>query len=134
MKIHECVSFLLVEGNNILLERRAEDKETDPGLINIPGGHIEDGENQVEALLRECKEELNITPLSYYFLCSLYHATSEMQLIHYYVVDSWDGEMMPLEADEILWSPILAADVGIEADKLALSEVSRLRNFLEELN
>ncbi|MDG3087784.1 NUDIX domain-containing protein [Vibrio hannami] len=130
MKIHECVSFIIIEENNILLERRAKDKETDPGIVNIPGGHIENGESQLGALFRECKEELNVTPLSYYFLCSLYHPTSEMQLIHYYVVNDWDGKMTPLEAEEILWSPIQKANVSIDADKLALSEVSRLRAFL----
>ncbi|MEF1227916.1 NUDIX domain-containing protein, partial [Vibrio fortis] len=51
MKTHECISFIMLDGNKILLEKRRKDKETDPGLITIPGGHIEDGETQVQALM-----------------------------------------------------------------------------------
>lgn len=62
MQVHECVSFLLIEDGKILLEKRAEDKATDPGLIAIPGGHIESGESQLQTLFREMKEELDVTP------------------------------------------------------------------------
>jgi 8-oxo-dGTP pyrophosphatase MutT (NUDIX family) len=61
MVVHECVSFLLVDNDSVLLERRSEHKETDAGKINIPGGHIDDDESQVQALFREVREELNVS-------------------------------------------------------------------------
>jgi 8-oxo-dGTP diphosphatase len=126
MEIHECVSFLLVDSGKVLLEKRSILKESDPGLITIPGGHIEQGESHTDALVRELEEELGIQPKSFGFLCSLYHITTELQLIHYYVVTSWSGEMKVLEADEISWYQINQAPVGIEADQVALSEYSRI--------
>ncbi|MEZ9543757.1 NUDIX domain-containing protein, partial [Vibrio sp. 10N.286.48.C11] len=68
MDVHECVSFILINESQVLLEKRSESKETDPGLITIPGGHIEHGENQVQALFRELKEELNVIPTDYMYL------------------------------------------------------------------
>ncbi|BDR16122.1 hypothetical protein VspSTUT11_40980 [Vibrio sp. STUT-A11] len=91
MKVHECVSFILVKNSQILLETRAKDKDTDPGAIAIPGGHMEPGEDQTQTLFRELKEELNVTPQSFLYLCSLYHPTIELQLIHYYIVTEWEG-------------------------------------------
>ncbi len=122
MEVHDCVSFILVDSGNILLEKRSETKETDPGLIAIPGGHIEEGESKEQALIRELNEELNVFPESYGYLCSLYHPTTELQLIHYYVVTKWSGEMRVQEADEIVWYSSVSAPLSIEADQLALFE------------
>lgn len=130
MKVHECVSFLLVNKDQILLEKRALDKATDPGLIAIPGGHIEVGENQIQALHREMKEELDVTPTHYHYLCSLYHPTKELQLIHYYIVDVWEGDIVSLEADAVEWYSIGSAPIDIAADQLALAEVERVYRFL----
>ena len=126
MKVHECVSFMLFDDKNVLLERRSKNKKLDPGLIALPGGHIEAGENREQALNRELMEELNLVSESFAYLCSLYHPTTELQLIHYYVVSKWQGEMKVLEADEVTWFAISDAPVEIEADKVALSEYRRL--------
>ena len=134
MEIHECVSFLLVDRGKVLLEKRSLSKETDPGAIAIPGGHIERGESRVQALIRELKEELDITPIAHQYLCSLYHPTGELQLIHYYVIHSWRGDIRVLEADEVAWHPITSAPVGLAADKVALSEYQRLHPYLNRAN
>jgi mutator protein MutT len=126
MKANECISFLLINDKNVLLERRSKNKKLDPGLIALPGGHIEAGENREQALNRELMEELNLVSESSAYLCSLYHPTTELQLIHYYVVSKWQGEMKVLEADEVAWFSIFDTPVEIEADKVALSEYRRL--------
>ena len=72
MDLYECVSFILLNESQVLLEKRSESRETDPGLITIPGGHIEHGENQVQTLFREIDEELNVVPIDYQYLCSPY--------------------------------------------------------------
>lgn len=120
----------MLDGNKILLEKRRKDKETDPGLITIPGGHIEDGETQVQALMREVKEELDVTPISYQYLCSLYHPTQELQLIHYFIVANWDGEIQAHEAEGIEWHALESATVEIAADAIALKEFERINAFL----
>ncbi len=127
MEVNECVSFLLIDSNKVLLEKRAMSKITDPGLITIPGGHIEGIETREQALARELKEELDISPINYTFLCTLYHPTAELQLIHYYVVDEWEGNIRSHEAEEIMWCNLdYELPVGIDADKVALNEYIRL--------
>lgn len=130
MGVHECVSFILLNESQVLLEKRSESKETDPGLITIPGGHIEKGENQVQALFCELKEELNVVPIHYKYLCSLYHPTKELQLIHYFVVTQWEGEIIAQEANSIAWYSLNTAPVGITADGIALREVERVGSYL----
>ncbi|MFS1417454.1 NUDIX hydrolase [Vibrio splendidus] len=130
MDVHECVSFILINESQVLLEKRSDSKDTDPGLITIPVGHIEQGENQIQALFRELNEELNVTPTEYTFLCSLYHPTKELQLIHYFVVAQWQGEITAQEADSIAWYSLNSAPVGISADGVALKEVVRVGHYL----
>ncbi|WP_165311504.1 NUDIX hydrolase [Vibrio ziniensis] len=130
MEVFECVSFIFVKDGQVLLEQRSKSKETDPGLIAIPGGHLEYGETQQQALLREIKEELDVVPNNATFLCSLYHPTIELQLLHYYVITEWEGSILSLEADAVAWYPIDNAPVATEADKLALLEIGRVSPYL----
>ncbi|NOI90271.1 NUDIX domain-containing protein [Vibrio splendidus] len=130
MDVHECVSFILLNESQVLLEKRSESKETDPGLITIPGGHIEYGENQVQTLFREIDEELNVVPIDYQYLCSLYHPTKELQLIHYFIVSDWEGDITAQEADDVKWYSLGSALVGIAADGIALKEVERVGRYL----
>jgi mutator protein MutT len=126
MEGNECVAFLLIADEKILLEKRSEHKALDPGLIAIPGGHIEPGESREQALAREMEEELCLKPESCAYLCSLYHPTTELQLIHYYAVSRWSGELCVREAASVAWHPIAEAAVDLEADKVALSEFLRV--------
>ncbi|WP_112480380.1 NUDIX hydrolase [Vibrio variabilis] len=130
MAVHECVSFILLRGSKLLLEKRSNTKETDPGLITIPGGHIEKGETKIQALVRELEEELCIVPIDSEYLCSLYHPTTELQLIHYFIVKDWKGDISVQEADDVGWYTITGAPVGIDADRVALSELQRVNKYL----
>ena len=126
MQSHPCVSFLLIRDGQILLEKRAVDKPMDAGLVAIPGGHMEPGESQLQALHRELKEELGVVALSQQFLCSLYHPTDELQLLHYYLVQDWQGEIQVYEAESVSWYKLEQAQPDIGADKVALTELMRL--------
>ncbi|ELB2850516.1 DUF3265 domain-containing protein [Vibrio alginolyticus] len=82
------------------------------------------------ALLRELNEELNVIPTEYKYLCSLYHPTKELQLIHYFIVTSWAGDITAHEADEVKWYSLQANQVGIAADSIALKELERVSRYL----
>ena len=134
MNVHECVSFILVKDEQVLLETRAKDKATDPGVVAIPGGHLELDETQQQALYRELKEELNIIPQSFVYLCSLYHpTTTELQLLHYYVIPKWDGEIECYEAESVAWYSPINSPVGTEVDRIALKEYLRLKNTFSSI-
>ncbi len=131
MEIYECISFLLIKDGNILLEKRSKDKETDPGLIAIPGGHMEENETQYQALKRELKEELGVGLNNATYLCTLHHPTPiEMQLLHFYIITDWSGDIACFEADSVDWYPIDHSPLDTEVDRLALSELRRLSKYL----
>ncbi len=54
--------YLIIRNDKqqILLQRR-EGTKLWPGFLALPAGHIDEGENAYEALVREAKEELGIT-------------------------------------------------------------------------
>lgn len=53
------VGALVCEGRVLLVQRRG-DKRARPGLWDLPGGVIEPGESELDALARELREELGI--------------------------------------------------------------------------
>ncbi|MBW3698478.1 NUDIX domain-containing protein [Vibrio sp. T187] len=128
MTSYECVSFILNKKDKILLERRADNKKTEPGRVTIPGGHIEKGETQVQALTREVEEELGIQATDFTYLCTLENQAEELQIVHYYSINSWKGMISCFEADALLWSPITDQRFPERtSDKLALKQLMLMR-------
>jgi mutator protein MutT len=117
----DCVAFMLIASNAILVEKRSITKRLLPGALAIPGGHMDEGESVEEALLRELREELNITPLGFTYICTLLHQAEELRRIHYFVVEGWSGEMSALEAESLRWLPLddLSA-LDLEIDTVAV--------------
>ncbi|MGA1820085.1 MAG: NUDIX domain-containing protein [Thermoplasmatota archaeon] len=100
----EAVAFLLVKDGRFLAEKRRPDKEAYPGMLAVPGGRMEVSEDRIGTLFREMMEELKAKPLEYAYLCSLDDPEVYDGLtIHYYVVPSWEGEPVPLEAEDLEW-------------------------------
>jgi len=128
MKPLECVDFMLIQQGQILAEKRKLSKPVDPGAVSIPGGHMDDGEDMETTLVREMEEELNVKPVEYHYLCSLLHKSQEFNLIHYFVVDAWDGEIENHEAEALLWIDLDTPekfDLGV--DRAAVGEYFRLQ-------
>ena len=127
MKFCECVSFILIDNGKVLLEKRRDDREIDPGLIMIPGGHIENGETEQQALERELLEELGVKATRTDYVCTLIHTTREIQKIHYSLISTWQGEIKTFEAESLFWHPITDANrLDIVPDRVALAEYLRL--------
>lgn len=123
----ECVAFILIKNNQILLEKRKTTNLVDPGLVAIPGGHCEANESLEDTLFREIKEELGITPLRFNYLCTLIHQSQETEKINYFVVSKWDGDIQNNEADAIFWIDFKESyKIDIETDKVAINEYFRV--------
>lgn len=67
------VNFILIKPNKeILLQKRDNKKEIkEPGMWCFPGGHLEEGEDILEAVVRELKEEtdVDLSKDKFEFLC-----------------------------------------------------------------
>ena len=120
MKTVDAVGLLILKNGRLLVEKRRMDKATDPGLLSIPGGHVELGESHFEACKRELKEELNLDCTQYSFITKkLWKTPIEYQLIHYYLCENWSGELRCNEAEKVFYiktSDLNLLDIEMERD------------------
>ncbi len=59
-EIFKSSIYMLITNNNKILLQKRKGSKLWPGYYALPAGHIDEGENQYEALTREAKEELGI--------------------------------------------------------------------------
>ena len=101
----ECVSGVLIGDGAVLVEKRRADDDADPGLVLLPGGHVEVGESLNQALEREMQEELGIrvqriTPIRVRYYTA---SNGERQRIHYLHIKDWKGKITSSEAETVYW-------------------------------
>ena len=127
----ECVSGILLSDGAVLVEKRRANDDADPGLVFLPGGHVEVGESLDRALKREMREELgvrveNVAPIRVRY----YKASNgERQRIHYFRIKDWKGKIRSNEAESVYWeSDIRHLSDSIERKIVfkLLSQVSRV--------
>ena len=71
--------WIVTPDGRVLLQRRAEGKESHPGLWDVSvAGHLAAGERAVEAAIRECREEIGLS-LSADELCYLGSVRSDQR-------------------------------------------------------
>jgi 8-oxo-dGTP diphosphatase len=96
-----------------------------PGLWSFPGGHIEQPETLVEALVREVSEEVGVTPTSFAFISSISDPnTSETDpaTYHMYRVTAWEGGQPALRGDKYTELRWFTPEAAITLPDLALEE------------
>ncbi len=79
------------------------------GLWNGVGGKLDPGETVEQALVRECQEEINVTPTIYTkvaehnFLMDSDMPESWRMFVHTFIAIEWEGEPMETEEMAPLW-------------------------------
>ena len=127
----ECIAFILIQDDRVLLECRSPSKRLLPGVRAIPGGHMEPGESPEAAMLRELDEELGIRPERFVYVCTLLHRAQEFRKLHYFAVDAgWQGEIVAQEAESLAWVPLVDdAAFDLDVDSVAVREYVRVYRF-----
>jgi 8-oxo-dGTP diphosphatase len=134
--MRDIVNALFVRDGMVLLTRRSPHRAAYPGLWSFPGGHVEQHEALIDALIREVGEEVGVVPKSFSFLASIidpYAPENDPATYHIYTVSAWDGgEPMLLgdEHTELQWFPPAAA---ITLPDLALEEYRPLFRHLADM-
>lgn len=93
---------VIIDNEKVLILRRSKTDEWMPGHYGLPGGKLNDGETTIDALARECKEEINldISPSSFIFLPK----TSNNKNHAFYYTTEFSGEpKLDFEHDDFLW-------------------------------
>jgi 8-oxo-dGTP diphosphatase len=104
MVLVSAVAMIDVDGR-VLICQRPKGKQLG-GLWEFPGGKVEPGETPEQALIRELKEELNVTIteacLAPFVFAS--HAYDSFHLLMpLYLCRRWDGFVVALEHEALAW-------------------------------
>ncbi len=106
MQCIEVVAGLLVRDDCILVQQRPAHKHQG-GLWEFPGGKMDPGETQFQALERELAEELGLTSLSGIHFHTEDHRYDDLRVIlHFWLVNEFTNEPWPQEDQPLLWQPI----------------------------
>ncbi|QIG41500.1 NUDIX domain-containing protein [Nocardioides anomalus] len=97
----------LVRDDRLLLALRRADKAAYPGVWDLPGGVVEAGESEPDALARELREELGVRIATGSHLVSLVAAPAgEPVTLSAWLVREWVGtptNTAPEEHDDLAW-------------------------------
>lgn len=103
--VHVAAAVIIVDGQ-VLIAKRPKHLHQG-GLWEFPGGKLEPGESVTQALVRELKEELNITIKPERPLISVSHDYGDKKvLLDVWLVYHFDGKPYGCEGQAIEWVPV----------------------------
>lgn len=118
------VAGILWDDQRFLAVERPEGKPQ-AGFWEFPGGKIEPGETPADALARELREELGVTPVQAAFWRTVRHDYPHLSVeLHFFHVTGFTGTVTALEGHRLAWLtwdeamrlPFLEADLPLVAD------------------
>ncbi|MBK1829355.1 8-oxo-dGTP diphosphatase [Verrucomicrobiaceae bacterium R5-34] len=118
--------FIVRDGEVLLIEKL---RGIGMGKINGPGGKIDPGETPLECVIRECQEELHITPIKPVKMGELWFAMSDIPDIHCHVFTATEFEGTPTATEEAV--PIWTKIEDIPWDKMWEDDAHWLPQMLE---
>ena len=100
--MQQCTLLFLRKDDQILLAMKK--RGFGANLWNGVGGKVNSNETLHEALIRECQEEIGVTPIDFAQIAThdfINDAATEpwKQQVHVFFCDTWDGE--PTESEEM---------------------------------
>ena len=135
--MREVVAAVIVRPQQVLLGLRAPERRLYPNVWDVFGGHVEPGESNEQALLRELHEELGILATEWRYL----NTFDEPQVdrygaarYHFYLVTAWRGRpsnRQPDEHSEIAWFSFAAAQQLSLADPRYIELFQQLPALLQ---
>jgi 8-oxo-dGTP pyrophosphatase MutT (NUDIX family) len=100
LSYHRVVAAILRQGEQVLLCHRRPDRQWFGDVWDLPGGHVEDDEDDGAALVRELSEELGVTiplPTGHPVFAGEVGPDTHITV---WTVDTWDGVVTNVATDE----------------------------------
>jgi 8-oxo-dGTP diphosphatase len=124
-KLKVVAAALMDPKGHVLLAQRPLEKWMG-GFWELPGGKIEPGETNQQALIRELHEELSIVveENDLIFLKEVHHDYDDFQLkMTVFIIHKWQNEIQNNEHQALIWTtvegmnsyPLPAADIEISS-------------------
>ena len=107
--MHRVVLGALVRDGHVLLVHRRPDKRANPDVWDVPGGVMEAGESELQALARELHEELGVRITesgTTHLGRKAFRFADDRVLLSTWLVRKWDGtptNVAPEEHDDLRW-------------------------------
>lgn len=126
-RLRVVAGALFDSAGRVLIAQRPPGRHLE-GRWEFPGGKIDAGESEAQALARELAEELGVTLRRSEKLVSLEHAYPDRIVeLHLHVVPEWDGSARALDGQVLRWVPL--AELGdadiLEADRPFVEALQR---------
>lgn len=122
----EVVAAIIERNDKILLAQRNASSDQ-AGLWEFPGGKVEAGENQPQALIRELSEELNIVAtVAGYIATNQWDSGKNIIRLHAWHIKSFSGEPERHCHSAFVWLP----PVDAYAYLLAPADIPLLDAFI----
>lgn len=98
----QLTCLFLHKGDKVLLAMKK--RGFGEGRYNGVGGKVEPGETLEQAMVRECQEEIGVTPTRFHKAAELifdeqHKGVREILQVHVFIGDAWEGE--PIETEEM---------------------------------
>ena len=125
----DVVAAIIFNEHRLLATKRPEGRDY-AGYLEFPGGKIEPGETPEQALIRELKEELDITPRTFDFLLEKSHSYPEFSVrLLFFSVKSFSGTPTPMEGQTFTWLNPEKADpeAFLPADRDILNHLAHFK-------
>ena len=129
-------SAIIIKNGKILIGLRSK-KDQGGGLWEFPGGKIELEESDINAIIRELKEELGINAIVEQKVMQYVHKyKNTLYDISFFEINSFNGEVKMNVHDEIKWIDLsnLKDYVFISGDLLFIDKLLNNPSILNGLN
>jgi 8-oxo-dGTP diphosphatase len=113
MKVTEVAAAVFLRPDGLFLLAQRPPGKPYPGYWEFPGGKLEAGETPHDCLVRELKEELDVTITEATPWITRVHVYTHATVrLHFFRVTGWTGEFRGMEGQAHTWQDIHALDVS----------------------